>query len=318
MKIFILLFAVFLITALSTAAQPVLSRPARTALGTQADLYLINDSLATINSTGADVQWDGSTLKITKAGTYEAVDPKSTPYASNFSNSNLAYKRSINGLGTTYTYFIDSSTELNALGDEIGGSKPVVWKQYDKIVQYPFHYLDSFATTRQTSVDPAEEFVRTYDAYGTLRMNNKVYNNVVRIKKNNGNALWLLTSPVTFPVLIQVGSNNTLLYIEPTNIVDAVDDLRATAAGCKGSDNTVVILPCPAIDNALIQLQGREILEEIGYFVFDNVGRMVLSGVLYGNNGAVSTTTLESGVYQVQLRSTTGELIAHSPLAIQH
>lgn len=276
-------------------AQPIITYHADHSIGTTADLYLLGGDVTAFEQTGSGLTWNiTSNTTIAKAGTYESVTPQSTPYGSNFPTANLAYKRSVTGMGTTYTYLLDSPTDLSSLGDEIGGTKPTLWTQKDKVLQYPFAYSESFNATRQSSTGQPESYIRTYDAYGTLTINNKSYSNVVRINKSNGNSIWFLTTPVLFPLLIQVGSNNTILYLEPNNL---------TSVETVTTSPFISFAPNPATEYMTITLSDEHRDKGTELLLLNNVGQCVLQTTIETNSAKVAVHGLASGMYLGIIRS---------------
>ncbi|MCW3077147.1 MAG: hypothetical protein JWO32_1756, partial [Bacteroidetes bacterium] len=250
----------------SILAQPVLNYDVSHSIGTKSIMYLIGGTTTSLQQSGAAVTWNLSSNTLTPSGYFDMVDPATTPYASTYPAANLSFAMNITGQGTSYSYLIDSPTELNAIADGIGGSNPTIWSQYDKLVKYPFNYTSSFTATRQPSTGPVEPYTRTEDAYGTLTINSKTYNNVIRVIKNPGNSIWFTTSPVLFPIVIQANSS-TYLYNEPTTFT-GVNDKKAAGA-------EVTIYPNPVKDRLNIQFEDFTFSKETKLLVFNIFGETI-------------------------------------------
>ncbi len=279
-------------------SQPIVTYHSDHSIGTTADLYLLGGDITAFNQTGAGITWNVTpSTTLTKAGTYESVSPQSTPYSANFPTANLAYKRTITGMGTTYTYLVDSPAELGSVGDEIGGTNSVVWLQKNKLLQYPFSFMESFSATRQTSTGQPEQFTRVYDSYGTLNINNKVYTNIVRVNNPNGNVLWLTTSPVIFPVVMQVSSGGTLVYIEPNNLSDVETVSIQSPFSC---------VPNPTTDYITVTLSDTHINRGAELLLVNNLGQVVLQSTLSAQSEMINLNGLPSGIYMCVVRNNVG------------
>lgn len=273
-------------------AQPVLNYSSSHSIGTQSTMYMIGGTPAALQQSGAAVVWDLSSSTVTQIGTYKAVDPSTTPYGSSYPSANLAFEQNITTQGTTYTYLIDSPTELSSIADGIGGTNPTTWASHDKLMEYPFNYNDFFTATRQSATGSPEAYTRTYDAYGTLIVNGKTYNDVIRISKNPGNAIWFTTSPVMFPVIIQA-SSSVYLYNEPTTFTGTAES---------ATKDQVTVYPNPASDKLFID--GLDDLSTIN--CYDALGQSVK---IKRDGKSLDLTGLERGVYFLQI--TTGSVTLH-------
>jgi len=199
---------------ISMFAQPVLNYSSAHSIGTQSDLYYIYGTTTALAQSGENVTWDLTASGCQSVGTFNAVDPSTTPYTSSYSTANLAYELDVTGYSLSYVYFIDSPTEKNVMAEDIGGTSPVIYTDYDKSVIYPFNFSENYSDISQTSTGSPISAVATYDAYGTLIINGKTYTNVIRISKTTGEIVWYITSPVNFPVIWMSGGN--YYYNEPT------------------------------------------------------------------------------------------------------
>ncbi len=280
------------LTALCTLglAQPVLNYSATHGIGTTSVLNLIGGTTTTLQQKGAGITWDLSSNTLTQAGTFDIVAPSTTPSASSYPTANLCYKQNITGLGISYTYLIDSTIGLSSIADGISGSNPTTWTKYDKILQYPFNYMDSFTATRKSSTGSDEPYTRTYDAYGTLKINGKTYTNIIRVTKNPGNSIWFTTSPAMFPVLIQANST-TYLY----------NDYKTTTSIDKVTpNNQTSIYPNPFNASAIIQLNSSINNGEL--YITNACGQNIKTiAHISGNNIKINRDNLSSGIYFYQL-----------------
>lgn len=287
-----LLSAIMALSAIAFA-QPTFNYNSNHSIGNTSILYIIGGATTPLQQTGAAVTWDLSSNTVTQSGIFDIVDPATTPNGANYPSANTCFKQTVTGQGTTYTYMVDSTSILYSIATGIGGSNPTIWTQRDKLLSYPFNYMNSFSSVRQSSMGSPESFTRTYDAYGTLIVNGKTYNNVIRIAKNPGNAMWFTTSPVWFPIIIQINST-TFIYNEPTFVM-----------GINGQSNTVVnmfIHPNPAQDKVKISTNGT----------INKVEVINLAGELQKtelNINEINISDLSQGMYFIKIYSNKGTAI---------
>lgn len=227
----------------SGSAQPVLNYSSTNSIGTQCVLYYIGGTTTELAQSGANVTWNLSANTCASVGTFNAVDPLTTPYTSSYSSANLAYNINVINYNPSYVYLINSTTEQNKIAEDIGGTSPVIYTNYVKSAVFPFNYLDTFSDISQTSTGSPISCITTYDAYGTLIINGKTYNNVIRISLTTGKIGWYITSPAMFPVIWMSGGS--YFYNEPTTYT-GIDDLN--------TNNQVTIYPNPAKDRLNINL----------------------------------------------------------------
>jgi hypothetical protein len=290
------------ITLLSSAllsvcmfSQPVLTYDGSHGIGTQCNMYVIGGSVTSLQQTGPGLTWNLSSNSLNQVGTFNLVDPSGTPGGSSYPTANLSFQQTVTGQGTTYTYLVDSPTELNSIADNIGGSNPTIWTQYDKLFEYPFNYLDSFACTRQAAGSSPEPFVRKYDAYGTITINGKTYNNVVRVTKTPGNSIWLNTSPI-FPIILQANST-TYLYNEPSTLSGINSPLSAAA---------VSVFPNPAHGKFILSVSSTRIGEENLFILTNALGKSVKQISIKELMTECNISDLPAGIYFYQVNGENG------------
>lgn len=274
-------------------AQPVMVYNNAHSIGVTSNLYLIEGSTTSLYQTGSSLTWDLNPNILTTAGTFDVVDPATTPFGLAFPLSNVCFKRTVNGMGTTYTYLADSMNSLTSLADEIGGTTPVIWVQFDKIAEYPFQYLDSFFAVRQSSTGAPEPYTRMYNAYGTLLINGKTYHNVIKVTKIPGHSLFFLTSPVWFPIIIEV-TDNTFLYNEPLTYTA----LNENVAG----EKDVILSPNPATE--YLKVQCFKQLKSTEMLIVNSQGAIVMSACITEVETKVDVSNLPTGIYYLRLPET--------------
>jgi len=280
-----LLFS-FIFSSIITFAQPSIVYDESHSIGITGDLYIISGTTTSLQQLGSNLIWDFSTNTITLAGSFNILDPATTPEGVNYPDANTCLKQQISGQGENYTYVTDTPTELLSLAAEIGGNNATVWIQPDKLIEYPFNYLDSFESTRQSSTGFPQTFTRTFDAYGTLIINGNTYTDVVRVNREPGYAVWYTSSPTWFPIIIEI-SESFYSYNEP--------DFSASTAEYKNSISDISIYPNPSRDIAMISVSNELVGHNL--FVYDSMGKMVQYETIKNTNQQISTGSLPSGIY---------------------
>ena len=266
-------------------AQPVLNYNASHSIGSACDVYVIGGSPTNLLNSGANATWDLSASPLTAGGSVNLIAASQAPLFSLYSNTNLAYEQ-ISGSGTVYNFMIDDINELNMTAEEIGGASGIGYSDYEKLLQYPFAFGDSFTDTKQESFGAIESFTRTYDSYGTLIINGKTYSNVVRIYESNTSAVWYASSPLVVPI-ITVGSTG-ILYLEPTTFTGIQD---------VGTASSVIVHPNPSSGNVNFVLNGISDLRNISLKVFNGLGSEVRNLTVSSLNTNVRLDDQAIGIY---------------------
>ena len=266
-------------------AQPVLNYSSTHSIGTQSTMYYIGGTTTPILQSGANVSCDLSSNTLSPLGTFNVVNPSSTPFSSSYPTANVAYEINSTSSGFSYVYLIDSPSEQYKVAENIGGTNPVIYSTYKKAIQYPYKYSDSFSSTFQTTTGSPLIHTSTYDAYGTLTINNKTYTNVIRISGSGGGITWILTTPVAFPIIWK--SDGYYFYNEPTAYA-GIDNLNA--------NTQLFIYPNPATDGFYIGLDGKN----ANVSIFNMNGMLVLSTTAV-DKAFINISALTRGMYIVKI-----------------
>jgi hypothetical protein len=145
-------------------------------------------------ASGANVTWDYSNLKQDSAMDSTITvfrDAKTTPYYSDFPTSNIVEYDSLN---SGYTYYNVNSSEIEMLGivnydstkqtaTKVPFSNSLVIVTYP--VTYGYTHGDTYAastTAMGFKVYVAGAIQEKADGYGTLKIRNKTYNDVIRLR----------------------------------------------------------------------------------------------------------------------------------------
>jgi|GEM_PF-2597989 len=173
---------------------------------TSANNFVIGDKQITLTAdsvgiyegpAGTNLSWDFSKLKQDSAmdsSFVRYVDPKKTAYSGDFNSADIAGQDSSHS-GLSYTYYDMTNSGVNVLGyasyDSAAMSANVI-KYTDVLTQitypvsYGYTYHDTYSTG--TSSGQSGTYIRgsiniKADAYGTLKIRNKQYDNVLRLNE---------------------------------------------------------------------------------------------------------------------------------------
>jgi len=281
-----------LFVILSAFAQPVLNYSATHSIGINSTWYYIGGSTSGLSLTGANVTWDLSANGCTSLGTFNSVDATTTPSASTYPASNLAFEMNQTGGSLSYVYLIDSTTGLRKMADGIGSATPNVLVDYEEVVQYPYHYLDVFNGTSQTSTGSPVNYTSTYDGYGTLIINSHTYNNVIRVSQTTGDVTLYATAPVMFPLIWTTGG---YYFLNESATFMGVDDLM--------SKIQVAVYPNPASTMVTVNID-RNFEEPVTLNIYNVMGKLVHTEIL-DKKQQTDVRNLSNGIYMLEIKAKT-------------
>lgn len=283
----------FLGLIISSFAQPIINYSSTHSIGTEANLYFIDGETTNLSLTGANVTWDLSTNYCMQLGTFNAVDPSTTPYASDYLAADYAFRvdGSSVGQGVSYIYFIDSPTGEAKMAESVGSASQVIFVDYQETMKYPLNYSDSFEGTSQVTDGSPIDYTSTYDAYGTLIINEHTYNNVVRVSSTTGEILWIMTSPVIYPLIFM--SNGNYGYNEPT-VYTGIENLKNKAQ--------ITAYPNPASDIVILNINNTN-HGALTLNVYNVFGALVKTESITQNQQQINVSGLNDGVYMLEIKS---------------
>ncbi|MFO7722873.1 MAG: T9SS type A sorting domain-containing protein [Bacteroidales bacterium] len=182
------IFTLLLCTAccIGLYAQPVITSSFNPAPGEQYRYHPVNTQITPGNS-GANITWDFSGIQIIYnpiIGKY--INPSQTPYANDFTGSNVAFEDYF--AAGTYHYFETTTNHYEKKG-EASVLYTAVYQNPHTMFTYPFTYntvvTDNFACTTAVGSLTLERngtWEANGDAYGTLMLPSGTHSNVLRIK----------------------------------------------------------------------------------------------------------------------------------------
>lgn len=289
------LLTIIAITELSAYAQPVISYSNVVATAGTSGTVLISNTIPSPGSSGANVTWNFSSLTFTPVGTMSAVSCNSTPYFSSFPTSNYCAVLSSTIIPTQYSYNDLTPSSQQQLGDAITATSGTTYTPNPKtILEFPLNYTNSFSDTYQTTTGGPYSLTRTYDGYGTLIVNGKTYNNVVRIYTVFGTSSYYYhyynTNPV-YPIVSFDPSGGNVLLIEllPT-AVQTIYNM---------SENINLY---PTISSSEVYIVNKNNFD-ITVEVYSLTGQRVFSDidVLSNQNFTIDISNLSKGMYLLKI-----------------
>ena len=339
-NIYTLLFMIGLVSGLY--AQPVINQNNYPVAG---DSYSgIYDFTISWNpgASGPNITWDFSTLASSSTQAFSYTSPSSTPYAATFASSDL----SLSQLSVNYSYFFSSATKFEISGVVTAFPTTIIrpFSDPQKVITFPFTYLNNFKDTAKTStynVSGGNKQRRTVytettaDAYGTLQLPARTYNNVLRLyittetidsTFNSSNVFmqksisldtnyyWISEDYKPYVLVLSKnisGGNETLFaqyFSNPT-----------WPTGIQEQKNIHVnIYPNPADDFISLNIS-EEYFNSLSLPVFTLInqqGKEVYSGKISSANTFISRNNLSSGIYFYKI-STDKENIASGKISVK-
>lgn len=252
---------------------------------------------------GAGVTWNFSTLTLTAVGTVSVMPPASTPFGTSFPSANWAAMITA-GTNTLYSYNNIQPTFQDQIADNITATGGTTYTPNPKRhLVFPFNYGNSYSDTYQCVSCSPGSFTVTYDAYGTLIINGKTYNNVARVANlfgfnyynyYNTNPVYSIFSFDTSPTS---GPNAT--YFE------------VAGAGVGITENYVVnhmaVYPNPANDRVTIQNNN---FMQVDFEIYDLLGNTIKTTehLNQGETAQVDIANYPAGLYLLKYTDEFGNI----------
>ncbi|MBI3232877.1 MAG: T9SS type A sorting domain-containing protein [Bacteroidetes bacterium] len=317
----------WLITAWNINAQPILTGASHPNIGES--YHYIGISLSpsfVLGNAGPSMTWDYTTMPQNQnlAPSYKTdsfVDPSVSACKSSFASSNLAnIQTSISGLSgggffydTTYCYYKVSSNAYIDLGQCDAKLKPTV-NPFDKPhLIYPFTYLSKFDTTLQFISGADTSYIilgMEADAYGTLKLPNAAYQDVLRIVEKVGfswqtggfySKKYSFYNSTTHDVLMSVTYTTDSSYNPDTVYSPSLEYLVqvSTNNAIATIDNPYSFIIIPNPTQGIIHIKNGE--EASVLKVIDITGKQMHKQHVSSVNKEIDLSFLPSGIYIVQL-----------------
>lgn len=286
--------SILLALPVTAIAQPVLQYANVQLIGNTYPVHLVtNPGSSDPNTDGANVTWDFSSATMTmNAGSTTFMAPAGTPYAASYPTSNLAQSVTIPG-GTTYTYFNLQSTQLDMLGEGIGGADPTIYTDPKTPLQFPYAFNDWFID--YYAYEGTDYSVsRAYMGYGTVILPTGTYTDVVKIASTSGAIDFFRSNPVMH--LVNIDSDGQVLVFGDAQV--GVAEI--------GARPSLVVCPIPTTDVVNVSgLEGNGTWE-----VLDLHGRIQQSGRHTTGTLVMDIAGLAGGRYMIRVKDDLGSRTA--------
>jgi len=284
-----------ILSVLVSKAQPTFqySNTVSPSAGATATVFIGNKP-GSPGSSGPGVTWNFSSLSFTAAGTASIIPPASTPFASSFPTANWAAMIAT-PTSTFYSYENLQPGFEDQLGDNItatGGS--TYTPDPKRHLTFPFSYGGSYVDTYQCISCAPSSFTVNYDAYGTLIINGKTYNNVARIVNTFGYPYYSYysTNPVMsiFSYDSSPSSGPTSILIE-TNLLSGIEESYMV--------KHMSVYPNPA--NAVVTLRNDNFMK-VDFEIYDLLGKKMKENenLEQGQITKVDISTYPPGLYFIK------------------
>ena len=310
----------FTIIALWLSTSGLMAQPVITYAGNASqigDSYAFSGGNGTFDPgpAGANQSWDFSAITATIFNSVDVVSPGSTPFASDFPESNTAYHYT--GDSELYSYGEENTTER--LHDGVGFSSGDLIHYTDPVknMEFPFSYTDSYADSYYTSytmsnVETHEHgnVTVTADAWGSVSTPAGVYNNTLRVKSEYTaiDSMWVMGT------FISVTTNSFTDYDWYTATSHtSVISISVTADGSSVSYRTdgvgideqvslqsqLHLYPNPATNRINVEFP-EKISSNAEVYIYNLAGKQVAQCTKTGSNYSADINTLAPGEYIIK------------------
>ena len=294
-----------LLCCINVMAQPILEETTLNLNGSS-NIFTASSNGFTTGGVGANVTWNYSSLILTPNGTSLSAVVTTSPFTSNFPQTNLIVKTTTNGTDF-YSYYKKNSTKLETLGLATNSALLVNFSPNPQtLFAFPFTYNLTINDTYSTTNDPTADdpFSIKYDAYGTLITPFGTYNNVFRTKKLDGTFpefSWYTLNPTLVVLNVKFGATgvNSVLFYQQTNLNVTTNYLKL---------NTTIV-PNPVTDTFIVAVN-NSFQDNFNYTILDLSGRIVMQNKTQFNV-EINIENLEKGTYIIKINSENGIVAQH-------
>ncbi len=290
------------------------------------DIYASSGDIGSFDPgpSGAGQNWDFSGIIPSFSNLVTAVDPASTPFAGEFSESNVAFHYT--GNDEFYSFVEVTSSEMlnDGAGFEPGGANESFIHYTDavKLLKYPFSFSDSYTDTYFASYSFVEGMLThewgnitvTADAWGSVTTPAGTFGNTLRVKREmvytdsvwmSGVFLYANTFTQTHYDWFTATSHTPVMSISITQD-GTTATYRTDAVGIDEDgilNSQISLYPNPATDRINIELPDG-VKGNTNIYLFDLAGKQVAHYEKTGNGKFVADiTALKPGEYIVRIKS---------------
>jgi len=315
-NILITIVAIFLIN-IGIKAQPVITYSGNAPQIGESYIFSGDNGTFDPGSAGANQSWDFSTITASYSYRVAVVSPGSTPFDSDFPESNTAFH--FTGDNESYVYGEENTTE--SLNDGVGFNSGdfIHYTDAVKNMVYPFSYNDSYTDSYFTSYTMAEGMVThehgnvtvTADAWGSVTTPANVYNNTLRVK-----SVYTYTDSIfmmgTF-ISATTGSYSDYEWYTATSHTSVIG-ISVTADGTSvsyrsdgvgideqaSSRQQIHLYPNPATDKIDIELP-KEPDNSTEVNIYNSKGKQVSQFTMTKGSSTANISSLSPGMYVVTI-----------------
>lgn len=319
----LLLLSLCTAASLSAVAQPTITS-AILPIGGDMEVGMQTMMLTSPGPAGANVNWDFSNVSFSPGDTTIYYICPGAPGCSQFPGSTLAANNPVDDF---YTHYAAGTQKYTALG-YYDVTDDYVFDDPEDLLRFPMTYTNSYTDSFNVLFDYAANFVVrrkgqivvTADGYGTLKLPNGTYNNVLRVKavedfsdSSGGTPLvfhieqyaWYdptLRSPlITFSVFSSPAAPMPQYYAQYRSNIPTAVAQTALQSGSIG------LYPNPATDVLTLTLPTAIDASRAAISVSDVTGRsMPVAISATGHTATIQVTTLPAGLYLMQVRTPLG------------
>jgi hypothetical protein len=283
-------------------------------VGDSFEIHILTTNVSP-GASGANATWDFSDLPNGTVSSGTLVAASTTPYASTFTNANVAASAS-----GSYSYVkSDAATSSTCGFVAAGGAIILHYDNEEDVLQYPLTYQGTFSDDFHSTFTSGVTFERTgtitvvADGYGTLILPWGTINNVLRVHATEEYAdnsdITDLTYTSDLYYWYVPGTHTSVMYTStltpslgaPTYSSQYIDQNSVNVLDSE-VQSSFQLYPNPANDFVNVQLQSNNSVIEIT----DSFGRKIISINPMNSQYQLDVSDWASGVYLVAIRDEHG------------
>jgi hypothetical protein len=267
---------------------------------------------------GANQSWDFSNITASMTTTSQAVSPAGTPFASEFTESNLCFSILDEDVWN-YANVSNSAFENNGIGVQQDPEDFVIhYSDPQLLVQYPFAYGDNFTDTYYASYSVAAGLeTKSYgtavveaDAWGSIVTPLNTYSSSLRVKTTTTEIDSTFVGGMLISTLTTTNTDyswyvaNVKPPVVTVNVYDGGSSASYLTSAVGIEDNRIAIekiniYPNPATD--YINISFEEFNNEVDVLIYNQLGQLVIKDVVSSNYFKRDISELNAGIYFLRI-----------------
>jgi len=317
-----ILLCLFLASTITAFAQPTLTKTANAPVA--GDIfygYSIDTAGVDSGAAGPSITWDMSTVVKIDSDTTFFLNCAATPYCDSFPGSNIVMR-----MDGDYTYGVSGTNGVEMTGAYSDGDY-IHFTDPRTMLAYPFTYGSTFKDTSGMtfSIMGFDIFFKTFntvtaDAWGTLKLPNGIFSNVLRIqtttiqqdssffmgmpqvnRSETKSYSWFAAGIHTPLATLDYDTTGTgTWYLSYAKYYKATPPPPPTRVGEMAGGSGITVYPNPA--SGSVNINFGENRERTTVSVLDITGREVLSTVAeHSNNVRLPLNDIPNGTYMLRI-----------------